>query len=111
MDQFTYAGAPPTGVANNNIADSIFTQMAHERHRYRAGLWWACRHRWHQRNDRPLRALSPARNAGVRVRPGRSVFGDYWRTGDATLTSAGSRIGALAARAWRRVSSVSSWMN
>nr|WP_231403375.1 pyridoxal-phosphate dependent enzyme [Diaphorobacter sp. JS3051] len=40
MDQFTYAERATDWRGNNNIAESMFTQMQRERHRCRAGSWW-----------------------------------------------------------------------
>jgi hypothetical protein len=41
MDQFTYAERATDWRGNNNIAESMFSQMARERTRCRAGSWWA----------------------------------------------------------------------
>jgi cysteine synthase len=92
MDQFTYAERATDWRGNNNIAESMFTQMAHERHPVPrwivvgAGTGGTSATigryvRYHQLATR----LCVADPAG-------SVFTQYWQTGDATLTSNGSRI-------------------
>jgi len=92
MDQFTYAERATDWRGNNNIADSIFTQMAHERHPVPrwivvgAGTGGTSatigRYVRYHRHATRLCVSDPAG----------SVFADYWRTGDTALTSAGSRI-------------------
>jgi cysteine synthase A len=96
MDQFTYAERATDWRGNNNIAESLFTQMARERHpvpdwvvvsagtggtsatigrfiRYRCDLIGRCR----------LCVVDPEN----------SVFYEHFKTGDATLTrDRGSRI-------------------
>jgi len=92
MDQFTYAERATDWRGNNNIADSMFTQMARERHAVPrwivvgAGTGGTSatigRYVRYHRHATRLCVSDPAG----------SVFGDYWRTGTATLTSSGSRI-------------------
>ena len=92
MDQFTYAERATDWRGNNNIAESIFTQMAHERHPVPrwivvgAGTGGTSatigRYVRYHRHDTQLCVADPAG----------SVFADYWRSGDVALTSGGSRI-------------------
>ncbi|TAG48678.1 MAG: PLP-dependent cysteine synthase family protein [Betaproteobacteria bacterium] len=92
MDQFTYAERATDWRGNNNIAESMFTQMQRERHAI------------------PRWIVVGAGTGGTSATVGRyvryhqlktelcvadpvgSVFTEYWKTGDATLTSNGSRI-------------------
>ena len=92
MDQFTYAERANDWRGNNNIAQSMFSQMARERHPI------------------PLWVLVGAGTGGTSATVGRyiryqqyatqvcvpdptgSVFGAYHRTGDASITGEGSRI-------------------
>ena len=92
MDQFTYAERATDWRGNNNIAQSIFTQMQHERHPVP---------RWIVVGAGPR---GPSATIGRYVRyqkhasslcvadPQGSVFAAYHRTGDANLTAPGSRI-------------------
>ncbi len=92
MDQFTYAERATDWRGNNNIAESMFSQMAHERHPVPrwivvgAGTGGTSatigRYVRYQRHDSQLCVADPVG----------SVFGDYHRTGDASLTSVGSCI-------------------
>jgi cysteine synthase len=92
MDQFTYAERATDWRGNNNIAESMFTQMARERHPVPrwivvgAGTGGTSatigRYVRYQRHDTQLCVADPAG----------SIFGQYHRTGDATLTGPGSRI-------------------
>jgi cysteine synthase A len=87
MDQFTYAERVTDWRGNNNIAESIFEQMAREPHPEPA--WVVC----------PAGTGGTSATIGRFVRyrgldtrlcvvdPDGSVFLDYWRTGDRTLTS------------------------
>ncbi len=70
MDQFTYAERATDWRGNNNIAESIFSQMALERHPVPAWIVVRRRHRRHLGDDRPLHPLPPARHPAVRRRPG-----------------------------------------
>ena len=92
MDQFTYAERATDWRGNNNIAESMFQQMASERHPVPAWIVVGAgtggtsatigryvRFRCH---DTQLCVVDPEG----------SVFSAYHRTGDATLTAAGSRI-------------------
>jgi cysteine synthase len=92
MDQFTYAERATDWRGNNNIAESMFTQMARERHAVPrwivvgAGTGGTSATigrylRYHRLNTQ----LCVADPAG-------SVFTRYWQTGDATVVSNGSRI-------------------
>jgi len=92
MDQFTYAERATDWRGNNNIAQSMFTQMVHERHPV------------------PRWIVVGAGTGGTSATIGRfvrfqryqtqlcvadpegSVFSEYHRTGDASLQRAGSRI-------------------
>ncbi|MEJ8851628.1 PLP-dependent cysteine synthase family protein [Variovorax rhizosphaerae] len=92
MDQFTYAERATDWRGNNNIAQSMFEQMTHERHPVPAWIVVGAgtggtsatigrfvRYRCH---DTKLCVADPEG----------SVFGAYHRTGDASLTTPGSRI-------------------
>jgi cysteine synthase A len=92
MDQFTYAERATDWRGNNNIAQSMFSQMARERHPI------------------PRWVVVGAGTGGTSATVGRfiryqryatqvcvpdpvgSVFGEYHRTGDASITGKGSRI-------------------
>ena len=92
MDQFTYAERATDWRGNNNIAQSIFTQMARER--FPVPKW----------------IVVGAGTGGTSATVGRyvhyehyttqvcladpegSVFGEFWRTGDASLSKPGSKI-------------------
>ena len=92
MDQFTYAERATDWRGNNNIAESMFSQMAKERHPVPrfvvvgAGTGGTSatigRYTRYRQLDTRLCVADPQG----------SVFGAFWRTGDATLTSAGARI-------------------
>jgi cysteine synthase A len=92
MDQFTYAERATDWRGNNNIAQSMFEQMAHERHPVPAWIVVGA----------GTGGTSATIGRYVRYRchdtevcvadPEGSVFGAYWRTGDASLTAPGSRI-------------------
>ncbi len=95
MDQFTYAERATDWRGNNNIAESMFHQMARERHPVPrwivvgAGTGGTSatigRYIRYQRHHGPACQLCVADPAG-------SVFGNYHRSGDASITAAGSRI-------------------
>lgn len=92
MDQFTYAERATDWRGNNNIAQSMFTQMQRERHPIPrwivvgAGTGGTSatigRYVRFQRYETQLCVADPEG----------SVFGAYHRTGDKTLTAPGSRI-------------------
>ena len=92
MDQFTYAERATDWRGNNNIAESMFTQMARERHPVPrwivvgAGTGGTSatigRYVRYQRHATQLCVPDPQG----------SVFGAYHRSGDASLTGPGSRI-------------------
>ena len=92
MDQFTYAERATDWRGNNNIAESMFSQMARERHPIPrwivvgAGTGGTSatigRYVRYQRHATQLCVADPAG----------SVFGEYHRTGDASITGVGSRI-------------------
>ncbi|AOW12470.1 cysteine synthase [Hydrogenophaga crassostreae] len=92
MDQFTYAERATDWRGNNNIAQSMFGQMACERHPIPrwivvgAGTGGTSatvgRYVRYQRHDTQLCVADPEG----------SVFGAYFQSGDATLRSPGSRI-------------------
>ena len=92
MDQFTYAERATDWRGNNNIAESMFSQMAHERHPVPrwivvgAGTGGTSatigRYVRYQRHASQLCVADPAG----------SVFAEYHRTGNANLAGAGSRI-------------------
>jgi cysteine synthase A len=92
MDQFTFAERATDWRGNNNIAQSMFSQMARERHPIPrwivvgAGTGGTSatigRFVRYQRHNTQICVPDPQG----------SVFGEYHRSGDATLTGAGSRI-------------------
>jgi cysteine synthase A len=92
MDQFTYAERATDWRGNNNIAESMFQQMGHERHPVPAWIVVGA----------GTGGTSATIGRYVRYRchdtqvcvadPEGSVFAAYHRTGDATLTAPGSRI-------------------
>ncbi|MFI4930429.1 MAG: pyridoxal-phosphate dependent enzyme, partial [Burkholderiales bacterium] len=92
MDQFTYAERATDWRGNNNIAQSIFEQMADERHPVPRWIVVAAgtggtsatigRYVRYQRHATGLCVADPEG----------SVFAAYHKSGDATLTSRGSRI-------------------
>ena len=107
MDQFTFAERATDWRGNNNIAESIFEQMAQERHPVPTWIVVGAGTGGTQRDPRPLRALPAATAPGVAVAdPENSAFFPAGRTGDGTSRPAsapGSR--ASAARASSRRSS------
>lgn len=92
MDQFTFAERATDWRSSNNIAQSMFTQMARER--FAVPRWIVMsagtggtsatigRFVRYQRHDTELCVVDPEG----------SVFGAYFRTGDASVTGPGSRI-------------------
>jgi cysteine synthase A len=92
MDQFTFAERATDWRGNNNIAESMFAQMARERHPIPrwivvgAGTGGTSatigRYLRYQRHASQLCVPDPQG----------SVFGEYHRTGDASLSGPGSRI-------------------
>lgn len=96
MDQFTYAERATDWRGNNNIAESIFAQMSREPHPVprwivvsagtggtSATIGRYIRYGCANRHDTQLAVVDPER----------SVFFDYYHTGDPTLTlQCGSRI-------------------
>ncbi|WP_218509123.1 PLP-dependent cysteine synthase family protein [Variovorax sp. dw_308] len=92
MDQFTFAERATDWRGNNNIAQSMFEQMTHERHPVPAWIVVGA----------GTGGTSATIGRYVRYRchdtsicvadPEGSVFGAYHRTGDASLTAPGSRI-------------------
>ncbi len=92
MDQFTYAERATDWRGNNNIAESLFTQMAREPHPVPrwivvgAGTGGTSatigRYVRYQRHGTQLCVADPVG----------SVFSAYHRSGDASLTAPGSRI-------------------
>ncbi|GAA0732494.1 PLP-dependent cysteine synthase family protein [Sphingomonas japonica] len=95
MDQFTYAERATDWRGNNNIAESIFEQMAHEPHPVPAwivvGAGTGGTSATIGRYIR-YRHSSCARTRLAVVDPEGSVFAEHWRTGDRGLTARGSRI-------------------
>lgn len=96
IDQFTYAERATDWRGNNNIADSIFTQM--ERERFPVPSWVVVSAGTGGTSSTIGRYMRyrPSLFASARlcvVDPENSVFFDYFRTGDASLTAGrGSRI-------------------
>ena len=92
MDQFTYAERATDWRGNNNIAESMFQQMARERHPVPAwivvgagtGGTSATIGRYLRFRCHDTQVCVPD--------PEGSVFSAYHRTGDASLTAPGSRI-------------------
>jgi len=92
MDQFTFAERATDWRSSNNIAQSMFSQMARER--FPVPKWIVVgagtggtsatigRFVRYQRHDTRLCVADPAG----------SVFGEYHRTGDASVTGPGSHI-------------------
>lgn len=92
MDQFTYAERATDWRSSNNIAQSMFSQMARER--FPVPRWIVVgagtggtsatigRFVRYQRHDTQLCVADPVG----------SVFGEYHRTGDASVTGPGSHI-------------------
>jgi cysteine synthase len=92
MDQFTYAERATDWRGNNNIAESMFTQMSRERHAVpRWIVVGAGTGGTSATVGRYVRYNQFATQLCV-ADPAGSVFTRYWQTGDATLTSNGSRI-------------------
>src|SRR2546427_493161 len=92
MDQFTYAERATDWRGNNNIAESMFTQMRRERHA--VPRWIVVGAGTGGTSATIGRYVRFQRHAtGICVAdPEGSVFAAYHRTGDATLTAPGSRI-------------------
>jgi cysteine synthase A len=92
MDQFTYAERATDWRGNNNIAQSMFSQMARERHPIpRWVVVGAGTGGTSATVGRYIRYQRYATQVCV-PDPVGSVFGQYHRTGDASITGAGSRI-------------------
>jgi cysteine synthase A len=92
MDQFTFAERATDWRGNNNIAQSMFAQMAHERHPIpRWIVVGAGTGGTSATIGRYVRYQRHASQVCV-PDPQGSVFGEYHRTGDATLSAPGSRI-------------------
>ncbi len=92
MDQFTYAERATDWRGNNNIAQSMFTQMAHERHPVpRWIVVGAGTGGTSATIGRYVRYQRHATQVCV-PDPQGSVFGEFYRIGDASLTGSGSRI-------------------
>jgi cysteine synthase len=92
MDQFTYAERATDWRGNNNIAESMFTQMSRERHPIPSWIVVGAgtggtsatigRYVRYHRHNTQLCVADPEG----------SVFANYHATGDATLCSNGSKI-------------------
>ena len=92
MDQFTYAERATDWRGNNNIAQSMFSQMAHERHPIpRWVVVGAGTGGTSATIGRFIRFQRHATQLCV-PDPAGSVFGEYHRTGRRDLTGVGSRI-------------------
>jgi cysteine synthase len=92
MDQFTFAERATDWRGNNNIAQSMFSQMARERHPVpRWVVVGAGTGGTSATIGRFIRYQRYATQVCV-PDPVGSVFGEYHRTGNAALTGAGSRI-------------------
>jgi cysteine synthase A len=92
MDQFTYAERATDWRGNNNIAQSMFSQMARERHPVpRWVVVGAGTGGTSATIGRYVRYQRHATQVCV-PDPTGSVFGAYHRSGDASITGEGSRI-------------------
>ncbi|MBV7543443.1 PLP-dependent cysteine synthase family protein [Acidovorax sp. sic0104] len=92
MDQFTYAERATDWRGNNNIAESMFSQMQRERHPVpRWIVVGAGTGGTSATIGRYVRYQQHASQVCV-ADPAGSVFSAYHRSGDATLTAPGSRI-------------------
>jgi cysteine synthase A len=92
MDQFTYAERATDWRGNNNIAESMFSQMSQERHPVPRWIVTAAGTGGTSATiGRYLRYRRYATRLCV-PDPEGSVFADYHASGDATLTATGSRI-------------------
>lgn len=92
MDQFTYAERATDWRGNNNIAQSMFSQMAQERHPIpRWVVVGAGTGGTSATIGRFIRFQRHATQLCV-PDPAGSVFGAYHQSGDRSLTTAGSRI-------------------
>lgn len=93
LDQFTYAERATDWRGNNNIAESIFEQMAKERYPIPE---WVVTGAGTGGTSATIGRYVRYRRYSTRlciVDPENSVFADFFETGDASLTSArGSRI-------------------
>jgi len=92
MDQFTYAERATDWRGNNNIAESMFQQMASERHPVPA---WIVVGAGTGGTSATIGRYLRFRRHATRVcvpDPEGSVFGAYHASGDASLTAPGSRI-------------------
>ena len=96
MDQFTYAERATDWRGNNNIAESMFSQMAREQHPIPrwivVGAGTGGTSATIGRYVRYQRHHGPASCQLCVADPAGSVFGQYHRTGDASITGVGSRI-------------------
>ena len=92
MDQFTYAERATDWRGNNNIAQSMFSQMAHERHP--VPRWIVCAAGTGGTSATVGRYLRYHRHATQLCVPDPqgSVFSAYFRTHDVDQTGPGSRI-------------------
>jgi len=95
MDQFTYAERATDWRGNNNIAESIFEQMANERHPVPA--WIVVGAGTGGTSATIGRFIRYRRTCCTRTRlavvdPEGSVFTEHWETGRGDLTARGSRI-------------------
>lgn len=92
MDQFTYAERATDWRGNNNIAESIFTQMARERH---AVPTWIVVGAGTGGTSATIGRYVRYHRHATRLcvaDPEGSVFAHYFDTGDVSLTSSGSKI-------------------
>jgi cysteine synthase A len=90
LDQFTYAERATDWRGNNNIAEALFQQMAREEH---ATPHWVVCGAGTGGTSATIGRFIRYRHHATRlcvVDPEISVFCDYFKTGDATLTASGS---------------------
>jgi cysteine synthase len=95
MDQFTYAERATDWRGNNNIAESMFSQMSHER--FAIPRWIVVGAGTGGTSATIGRYMRFQKHHGAHCQlavadPVGSVFSAYHRTGDKTLVGAGSRI-------------------
>jgi cysteine synthase len=95
MDQFTYAERATDWRGNNNIAESMFSQMSHER--FAIPRWIVVGAGTGGTSATIGRYMRFQKHHGANCQlavadPVGSVFSAYHRTGDKSLTAAGSRI-------------------
>ena len=92
LDQFTYAERAIDWRANNNIAESIFSQMTLERHPVPAGSWSAPGPAGRARRSAATRASMQYPTQLCVVDPEDSIFYSRWTGDPSAFTGRPSRI-------------------